>query len=89
MKNGVLHAYDSKGKSFLVSMNLNDVQEQLNPNDFHLINRSEIVSVNYIQKVEVYSNDRLAVFIDGQPEAFITSAARTYQFRKWIDGNNS
>jgi len=86
MKSGVLHAYDSKGKSFLLSMNLNDAQEQFDPNCFQLINRSEIVNINFIQKAEVYTNDRLAVFIEGQQAALITSAARTSQFRKWIDG---
>jgi len=88
MKNGVLHAYKQTGKAFIISSNLNDAYKQLNPAEFFLLNRSDLVNIHSIEKVETYFNDRLAVFVIGQQEALISSAAKTSDFRKWLDGSN-
>lgn len=47
--------------------------------------RSDVVNIHFIEKVEHYFNDRLAVFVSGQDEHIITSAAKTSAFRKWLD----
>ncbi len=86
MKNGVLHAYKDNGKAYILSMNLQDAYGQLDPSQFHLLNRSQIVNINFIEKVESYFNDRLAVFIAGQSKSMITSATKTSDFRKWLEG---
>lgn len=85
MKNGVLHAYKENGKSFILSTNMQDVVQQLDPSMFHQLNRSNVVNINFLNKVENYFNDRLAVFIQGQDKPLITSASRTSGFRKWMD----
>ncbi|MEN2282150.1 LytTR family DNA-binding domain-containing protein [Algoriphagus sp. SE2] len=85
MKNGVLHAYKRNGKSFILSSTLNDTYDQIDPRNFFLLNRSDLVQIDFIEKVEPYFNDRLAVFVSGQKDALITSAAKTSEFRKWLE----
>lgn len=81
---GVAYAYRVDGKKFPISEKLADLQEQLDPNQFFRINRSELIQVEYIEKVDSYFNDRLAINIKGQKKELITSAARTSAFRKWL-----
>jgi hypothetical protein len=41
--------------------------------------------MNFIERIEGYFNDRLAVFIKGQKEPMISSASKTPEFRKWLN----
>ncbi len=86
MQNGVLHAFKGNGKSLILTGSLQDIVEQLDPRTFQLVNRSNVVNINYIDKIEPYFNDRLAIFVTGQPKPLITSAAKTSEFRKWLEG---
>lgn len=82
--NGLPHAFKKDGKKYPLSHLLSELQELLNPNTFFRINRSEIVNMNFIEKIEPYFNDRLAVRIAGQKEVLVSSAGRTAEFRKWL-----
>ena len=86
MENGVLHAYDTTGKSHLLSMSLTDCLDQLNPNKFFLINRGECVSWQHIDRLESYGKDRLAIYVIGQSSPLISSVTKTPQLRKWLEG---
>jgi DNA-binding LytR/AlgR family response regulator len=84
MHNSLPHAFKKDGKKYPLSPLLAELEASLDPNTFFRINRSEMVNVNFIEKVEPYFNDRLAVSISGQKEVLITSAGRTPDFRKWL-----
>lgn len=83
---GLPHAFKKDGKKFPVSQSLTDLQELLNPDFFFRLNRSEFVNVDFIEKIAPYFNDRLAVSVAGQKEVLISSAARTPEFRQWLNG---
>lgn len=84
-KHGVPYAFKSTGKKLPLSEKISTFEEILDPNNFFRINRSEIVQADFIEKVEPYFNDRLAIRITGQKEVLITSAAKTPDFRRWIN----
>lgn len=86
MINGVLHVFDMKGSNHLLSQNLNEFFAQLNPNTFYLINRSEGIAWQYIEKLESYGKERLAVYVKGREQALISSASKTPRLRKWLEG---
>ena len=88
MKNGVAHAYTFEGKALPLSETLVQLSQLLDPNGFFLINRSELVHIEAIEKVEPYGKDRLAIRLRGFSEALITSAAKTPSFRRWLEGNH-
>ncbi len=85
-QNGIPYAYKSNGKKLPLSELISELEETLNPHTFYRINRGEIINVNYIDKIEPYFNDRLAVQVKGYSEKLIISTSRTPEFRKWLNG---
>jgi two-component system response regulator LytT len=83
---GIVFAFDSKGQKYPLNGTLNEVEEQLDPARFFRLNRSEMVHIRYIVRLEPYFNDRLAVQVEGRTELLIGSTARTPELRQWIDG---
>lgn len=84
-ENGILYAHKSDGKKVPLSIPVSQLQKELDPDSFFQINRSEIIHVSFIIRIESYFNDRLALLIKGQKEPLIASAARTPGLRKWLN----
>ncbi|RBW63152.1 hypothetical protein DS884_00325 [Tenacibaculum sp. E3R01] len=78
-------AIDENGKENEFRYKLSDLIKELNPKEFFQINRGEIVNINFIEKIEPYFGDRLAVSIKKYKQHLITSASSTSEFRKWIE----
>jgi DNA-binding LytR/AlgR family response regulator len=77
---------DYKGEEHDIKESLLVLEEQLNPTLFFKINRSEIVNISYIETINTFINDRLEIKMKGYPNTLTTSAARTAEFRKWLQG---
>ena len=59
----------------------------LDPARFGRLNRSELVNIAFVEKMEPYFNNRLAVKLRVTPEVVLTtSAAQTPGFRRWLEG---
>lgn len=82
---GICEAIDSKGKSYEFRQKLSDLVGELNPEIFFQINRGEVVNIDFIELIEPYFNDRLAIKMTNHPKRLITSTAATSEFRKWIE----
>lgn len=82
----LLHSYDFTGKKYPLIGTLLQINQQLNPAIFFKINRSNLVNINAIERIENESSDRLAIYIKGQKNSFTVSSSLTPSFRKWIDG---
>lgn len=81
----LIYAHDFDGKKYPLTGTLIANEQQLNPENFFKINRSDIVSIDAIEKIAPHIGDRLAVYIRGQKQFVITSTQKTAFFRKWID----
>ncbi len=88
IQDGILFAFDGKGNRFPLNENLNHLEEVLDPQKFFRINRSAMVNLKSVERLESYFNDRLVVKIAGSKVRLITSVSRTPNFRKWIDGDS-
>lgn len=77
--------YDKTGKRHSISQNLGSFFQQLNPKKFFKINRSEIVNINFIEKIENHFKNRLLISIKNHTEKVMTSSTTTSDFRKWLD----
>ncbi len=83
---GVLFAYDILGKKHVLSEStLKEIEEQLDPSDFFRINRSELICKKYVEKIERYNKNSLAVKLQGHQEYLKTSQTMTAAFRSWIE----
>lgn len=82
---GKLIAIDENGKSNEFRGKLSELITELNPKEFFQINRSEIININFVEKIEPYFGDRLSIKIKNYKPHLITSASTTAEFRKWLE----
>lgn len=83
---GVVFAFDTAGQKYPLNGNLTELETQLDPARFFRLNRSDVVQLRHIERLEPYFNDRLAVRVVGRAEALIASTTRTPELRRWIEG---
>lgn len=77
---------DKDGKRHTISQNLGSIHQQLNPKKFFKINRSEIINIDFIEKIESHFKNRLLISIKNYKEKVMTSTSKTADFRKWLEG---
>ena len=78
-------ATDVKGKRHTISQNLGSIHQQLHPNKFFKINRSEIISIDAIANIESHFKNRLLITVSGIKDKAMTSSSTTSDFRKWLE----
>jgi DNA-binding LytR/AlgR family response regulator len=84
---GVTFAVDAAGTRYPLTGTLTELERQLDPSRFGRLNRSELVNIAFVEKMEPYFNNRLAVKLRVTPEVVLTtSAAQTPEFRRWLEG---
>ncbi|WP_281233831.1 LytR/AlgR family response regulator transcription factor [Flavobacterium gelatinilyticum] len=83
---GVVFAYDHQEKKHLLSeRTLKEIEEQLNPFDFYRINRAELIHKPYIEKIERYDKNTLAIKLKDYKNYLKTSRSQTSAFREWVE----
>ncbi len=83
-QNELVYCIDNHNKKHVINYRMSDLEEVLNPSQFFRINRSEIVNINYIEKMEAYFGNRLSITLRGQKETLKTSGPKTAAFRRWL-----
>ena len=78
-------ATDHMGKRHTISQTLSAILQQLNPAKFFKINRSEIVSIDYIENIESHFKNRLLITLTNVKDKVMTSSSTTSEFRKWLE----
>jgi two-component system response regulator LytT len=86
LRNGVAHALDGQGRAFVLNETLSQLETQLNPAAFFRLNRTEMVQLSAIERLEPYFNDTLVVHLKGQTTTLTSSSHRTPELRKWLAG---
>ncbi|MCL3781360.1 response regulator transcription factor [Prolixibacteraceae bacterium JC049] len=80
---GVIFAYDVNNKRHTLNQtSLKEVQELLNPSDFFKINRSEVVNRKYIEQIDRYTKNSVAIKIKNH--SLKTSQSSTGAFNQWL-----
>ncbi|NVO30697.1 LytR/AlgR family response regulator transcription factor [Hymenobacter lapidiphilus] len=83
---GVVFAVDRAGARHPLTGTLTELEAQLDPARFGRLNRSELVNVAFVERVEPYFNNRLVVKLRAGSASLMTSAAQTPEFRRWLEG---
>lgn len=79
-------AFDATGNKFPNGENLNQLEQILDPQMFFRINRSEMINLRFIERLEPYFNDRLMIRLRNSKIRLICSTNRTPNLRRWIEG---
>ncbi|ANI88068.1 DNA-binding response regulator [Arachidicoccus ginsenosidimutans] len=84
--NEVTHAVLHDKRKLIVDFTLEELQQQLNPQNFFRANRQYIVQRSAIKEVEFYFNGRLLLVINPSPEEkVLVSKARASEFKEWMN----
>jgi DNA-binding LytR/AlgR family response regulator len=86
IQGGILFAFDDEGTKFALSENLNNLVDTLDPQQFFRLNRSEMVNLNFIERLEPYFQNRLVIRVKNSKVKLISSVSRTPELRQWSEG---
>lgn len=82
----VTFAVDAHGKRHPLSQTLNALEAELDPRVWFRANRAEMVQMGFVERLENYGRDRLAIHLRGTKEVVVASRERTPGLRKWVEG---
>lgn len=85
MRDETPFAFDVGGGKFPLKESLTELERTLDPKTFFRLNRSEIVNVNFIERLEPDFRDRLVVSLRGLKTQLTSSTNRTPALRKWLE----
>ena len=86
IQNGVVRGTTSQSKTYYLDGKLEDLENELNPNEFYRANRQYLVRRSAIKDLDLYFNGRLIVNV--LPEAneqIIVSKANAPKFKAWLN----
>jgi DNA-binding LytR/AlgR family response regulator len=79
------YAVDFNGIKSLLEVNLSQLEEQLQPNNFFRINRNLVVNIEAIKKVHTWLGGRLKIEIYPTTNVeTIVSRERVHEFKEWL-----
>ena len=74
----------SENRSFLLDISLDDLSEQLDPNQFYRISRQALVHLSHIEEIISHSGSRLILSLKGDNEKWVVSRERVRDFKIWL-----
>lgn len=77
---------DAIGTKNIINHTLTEIEEKVNPLKFFRINRSQMINIDFVEKIEAHFKNKLAIKMAFSKEVLLTSANKTREFRKWLDG---
>jgi DNA-binding LytR/AlgR family response regulator len=76
----------AQSKKYIVDQTLDQLQREVNPKEFFRINRSMLVRVSAIQKVEQYFNSRYALELSpAYTETVVVAREKVKDFKEWLE----
>jgi DNA-binding LytR/AlgR family response regulator len=82
---GMVKATTFDSKSYIVDSNLEELEEELDPNNFYRINRQCILRRDALARIKQYFNGKLIVEVTPvSKEQIIVSKAKAPDFKAWV-----
>lgn len=83
--NGVIFAISGERKKYpLMEETLSALEEQLDPNLFFRVNRSDIVNISFIRSIRIDEGSDYAILLKNVDEKIIVSQSRISELREWF-----
>ncbi len=83
---GVVKAVTSDSQSYLMETKLEDIEHDLDPNNFYRVNRQFIIRRDAVTTIKYYFNGKLIVNTKpAHEERIIVSKAKATEFKKWMN----
>ncbi len=84
-ENKATYLHTNSNRNYLIDGALEQVQTELDPENFFRVNRTFIVQINAIKDIIAYTNSRLKIILNSYTETeIIVSRERVKEFKNWI-----
>ena len=85
-ENKATYAFTKDGKNYLLDYTLDKIEEIINPKQFFRVNRGQMIKIDAIKDISVYSNSRLKIILNKYSEQeCVVSREKVNDFRKWLE----
>jgi DNA-binding LytR/AlgR family response regulator len=78
-------AHTRTGKSYYLTLTLDQLEHELDPTRFFRANRQYIVSADALEAIHTYFNGKLKVAVRGSDEVIVVSKEKAGKFKSWLD----
>ncbi len=83
---GVVKAVTFDSQTYLLDAKLEDIEHELDPNNFYRVNRQFIIRRDAVTTIKYYFNGKLIVNTNpAHEERIIVSKAKATEFKKWMN----
>lgn len=83
---GMVKGLTFEGKAYVITHTMEQLEEDLNPNDYYRINRQFILQRNSIKRIDYYFNGKLKIKTEPLFQGeLIVSKAKASDFKKWLN----
>lgn len=83
---GVVFLMNFEGQRFIINYTLDQLEENMDPNNFFRANRQLIVNISAVKKAEPYFKGRLLLYTEPPVEGDqVISSNKAGAFKKWLD----
>ena len=83
---GIVKAVTFDNQSYTINKKLEDIEIELNPDNFHRVNRQSIINKNAIVNIKFYFNGKLIVNTNPKfTERIVVSKAKASEFKAWVN----
>lgn len=73
-------------KDHIIDLNIDELEEQLNPDEFYRVNRQFLINFKSIEKIFSWFDGKLKVLVSPNAyEDIIVSRLKANEFKKWLD----
>ena len=84
-ENRATYLYKTDGRSYLLDVTLEELEEQLDPKYFFRISRKFFININAVKDIVYYTNSRLQIKLNKyQEQELIVSRERVKGFKLWL-----
>ena len=85
-ENKATYAFTKDGKNYLLDYTLDKIEEIINPKQFFRVNRGQMIKIDAIKDISVYSNSRLKIILNKYSEQeCVVSREKVNDFRNWLE----
>ncbi|MCA0347885.1 MAG: LytTR family DNA-binding domain-containing protein [Bacteroidetes bacterium] len=83
-KGTYIHTLDNR--DYLIDSTLEQLEAELNPEDFYRVSRKFIISMKSIKEIQLHSNSRLKVILSSyKADEIIVARERVVEFKEWLE----
>lgn len=85
-ENKATYAHTKEGRNYVLDYTLDKLEELIDPKQFFRINRGQMIKLEAIRDISVYSNSRLKIFLNHYSEQeYVVSREKVNDFRNWLE----